>query len=171
MDNKNTNDDGYIFKSRYLNPKLEKIFKIVFAFIILLAGLMGLINKSFDGIYYAGAIFFLSGIFVTLNDEKFNLIFLFSHGLTGLCLMLYVTVYMILKSPALTNSANSIMMYLIISIAMIIAGFISIVLYNLNYKFIDYKYSLPIILSLFLIGILMIKFLPTIYGIDISQSF
>lgn len=171
MNNKNTNDDGYIFKAKYLNPKLEKIFKIVFAIIVLLAGLMGLIDKSFDGTYYAGAIFFLSGIFITLNDDNFNLIFLFSHGFTGLCLMLYVTVYMILKSPALTDSANNITMYLIISIAMIITGFISTILYNLNYKVRDYKYSLPIILLLFLIGILMIKFLPTIYGIDISQSF
>lgn len=88
MDNKNTNDDGYIFKSRYLNPKLEKIFKIVFAFIILLAGLIGIIDRSFDGTYYAGVIFFLIGIFMGLNDDKLNLIFLFSHGLFGLALMI-----------------------------------------------------------------------------------
>lgn len=168
MDDKNTNDGGYIFKSRCLNPKLEKIFKIVFAFIILLAGLMGLADKSFDGTYYAGAIFFLSGIFLTLSDDNFNLIFLFSHGLIGICLMLYVTVYMILKSPAMSDLTNDIIMYLIISVAMIMTGFITTALYNLNYRFRNYKYSLPIILLLFLIGILMIKFFPTIYSINIE---
>lgn len=64
-----------IFKTKYLNSKLEKIFKIVFAFIILLAGLIGIIDRSFDGTYYAGVIFFLIGIFMGLNDDKFNLIF------------------------------------------------------------------------------------------------
>lgn len=75
MDDKNTNDDGYIFKTKYLNPKLEKILKIIFAFIILFAGLIGIIDKSFDGTYYAGVIFFLIGIFMGLNDDKLNLIF------------------------------------------------------------------------------------------------
>lgn len=77
-----------IFKTKYLNSKLEKIFKIVFTFIILLAGLIGIIDRSFDGTYYAGVIFFLIGIFMGLNDDKLNLIFLFSHGLFGLALMI-----------------------------------------------------------------------------------
>ena len=171
MDDKNPNDDGYIFKTKYLNPKLEKIFKIVFAFIILLVGLIGLIDRSFDGTYYAGVIFFLIGIFMGLNDDKFNLIFLFSHGLFGLALMIGPVIHNVLKSPILTDSKNNIMICLIVSIVILASGFITIIIYNLNYKFRDYKYSLPIILSLFLIGILMIKFLPTIYGIDISQSF
>lgn len=63
------------------------------------------------------------------------------------------------------------MIYLIVSIVILASGFITTTLYNLNYKVRDYKYSLPIILLLFLIGILMIKFLPTIYGIDISFPF
>lgn len=171
MDDKNTNDDGYIFKTKYLNPKLEKILKIVFVIIILLAGLMGLVDRSFDGTYYAGVIFFLIGMFSGLNDEKFDLIFLFSHGLSGLGIMIGPVIYKVLKSPILTDSASNIMIYLIVSIVILASGFITTTLYNLNYKVRDYKYSLPIILSLFLIGILMIKFLPTIYGIDISFPF
>lgn len=171
MNNKNTNDDGYIFKTKYLNPKLEKIFKIVFVIIVLLAGFIGLLDTTFYGSYYAGVIFFLIGMFAGLNEDKFDLIFLFSHGLSGLGLMIGPVLYKVLKSPILTDSANNIMIYLIVSIVILASGFITTTFYNLNYKVRDYKYSLPIILLLFLIGILMIKFLPTIYGIDISQSF
>lgn len=85
--------------------------------------------------------------------------------------MIEPVIHNVLKSPILTDSKNNIMICLIVSIVILASGFITIIIYNLNYKFRDYKYSLPIILSLFLIGILMIKFLPTIYGIDISQSF
>lgn len=85
--------------------------------------------------------------------------------------MIGPVIHKVLKSPILTDSANNIMIYLIVSIVILASGFITTTLYNLNYKVRDYKYSLPIILSLFLIGILMIKFLPTIYGIDISFPF
>ncbi len=85
--------------------------------------------------------------------------------------MIGPVIHKVLKSPILTDSANNIMIYLIVSIVILASGFITTTLYNLNYKVRNYKYSLPIILSLFLIGILMIKFLPTIYGIDISFPF
>lgn len=85
--------------------------------------------------------------------------------------MIGPVIHKVLKIPILTDSANNIMIYLIVSIVILASGFITTTLYNLNYKVRDYKYSLPIILSLFLIGILMIKFLPTIYGIDISFPF
>lgn len=160
-----------IFKTKYLNSKLEKIFKIVFAFIILLAGLIGIIDRSFDGTYYAGVIFFLIGIFMGLNDDKLNLIFFIQSWTFWPCIMIGPVIHKVLKSPILTDSANNIMIYLIVSIVILASGFITTTLYNLNYKVRDYKYSLPIILSLFLIGILMIKFLPTIYGIDISFPF
>lgn len=106
MDDKNTNDDGYIFKVKYSNPKLEKIFKIVFVIIVLLAGLIDLLDTTFDGTYYAGIIFFLIGMFTRLNGEKFDLIFLFSHGLIGLGLMIGPVLYKVIKSPILTDSAN-----------------------------------------------------------------
>lgn len=85
--------------------------------------------------------------------------------------MIGPVIHKVLKSPILTDLANNIMIYLIVSIVILASGFITTTLYNLNYKVRNYKYSLPIILSLFLIGILMIKFLPTIYGIDISFPF
>lgn len=160
-----------IFKTKYLNSKLEKIFKIVFTFIILLAGLIGIIDRSFDGTYYAGVIFFLIGIFMGLNDDKLNLIFFIQSWTFWPCINDRPVIHKVLKSPILTDSANNIMIYLIVSIVILASGFITTTLYNLNYKVRDYKYSLPIILSLFLIGILMIKFLPTIYGIDISFPF
>ncbi|UKI57673.1 MAG: hypothetical protein L6V81_10265 [Clostridium sp.] len=63
--------------------------------------------------------------------------------------MIGPVIHNVLKSPILTDSENNIMICLIVSIVILASGFITIIIYNLNYKFRDYKYSLPIILSLF----------------------
>lgn len=168
MDDKNTNDGGYIFKSRYSNPKLEKIFKIVFVIIVLLAGLIDLLDTTFDGTYYAGVIFFLIGMFTGLNGEKFDLIFLFSHGLTGLGLMLVPTIINIFKSPIMSDLANnSIMSLLVIAFIAIVVAILMTVFYNLSDQFKNKNYSLPIILLLYMTGIVIIKVIPIIYNIHI----
>ena len=148
------------------------LYRIGFVILILLIGLIDIAYGNFDGNYYFACIFFLAGLFVGLYVRGFGLIFLLSHGLSGLALMIGPTIKSILSSPIITDLANkSILFFMIIGIIALITAFLMTTLYNLSNKIQGNKYSLLIIFILYLFGILMIKLIPIIYGISVTSTF
>lgn len=144
----------------------------VYILIVLLLGLANLKDGAENmGAYYGGAAFFLAGLFVELNAGGMGIIFLFSHGCTGLALMTVPKVIGILNSPILTDGANNIKILLILSLALIVVGLTFAMLYGSSGQFKRKKYSLIITLSFFLIAIAIIQFLPIIYNIPIDSVF
>lgn len=148
------------------------LYRIGFVILILLIGLIDIAYGNFDGNYYFACIFFLAGLFVGLYVRGFGLIFLLSHGLSGLALMIGPTIKSILSSPIITDLANkSILFFMVIGIIALITAFLMTALYNLSNKIQGNKYSLFIIFILYLFGILMIKLIPIIYGIGVTSTF
>lgn len=118
--------------------------------------------------YFFGTIFFLAGLFVGLNVPVFGIIFLFSHGVTGLGVMCASKIKSILESPLMTDSPTNLQYLLVLGVGLIVAGIISVIFYNVSYKIKEQKYSLLIILAIFAAGIAIIQVLPMIFNIPIE---
>lgn len=148
------------------------IYIVAFVIIVLAIGLVDILNNSFDGTYYFGAAFYLAGLFIGLNIKGVGLIFLLSHGGIGIGIMLVPTIINIFKSPLMSDLANNnIMSILVIAFIAIVVAILMTVFYNLSDQFKNKNYSLPVILLLFMIGIVIIKIIPIIYNIRIDNVF
>lgn len=157
---------------KILDIDIVWIYRVAFVIIVLAIGLVDILNNSFDGTYYFGAIFYLAGLFIGLNIKGVGLIFLLSHGGIGIGIMLVPTIINILKSPLMSDLANNnIMSILVIAFIAIVLAILMTVFYNLSDQFKNKNYSLPVILLLYMIGIVIIKIIPIIYNIHIDNVF
>ena len=153
---------------KILDVDIVWIYRVAFVIIVLAIGLVDILNNSFDGTYYFGAIFYLAGLFVGLSAKGVGLVFLLSHGGTGLGLMIGPTIKNIIESPLMSDLANNnIMNLLVIAFIAIVVAILMTVFYNLSDQFKNKNYSLPVILLLYMIGIVIIKIIPIIYNIHI----
>lgn len=119
--------------------------------------------------YFFGTVFFLAGLFIGLNVPVFGIIFLFSHGGTGLGIMCFTKINKILQSPIMTDNPANLQNLLVLGVGLIVIGIISTIFYNVSKKIRDKKYSLIIILAMFAIGIAIIQLLPMIYNIPFES--
>ena len=119
--------------------------------------------------YFFGTVFFLAGLFIGLNVPVFGIIFLFSHGGTGLGIMCFTKINKILQSPIMTDNPTNLQNLLVLGVGLIVIGIISTIFYNVSKKIRDKKYSLLIILAMFAIGIAIIQVLPMIYNIPLGS--
>ena len=119
--------------------------------------------------YFFGTVFFLAGLFIGLNVPVFGIIFLFSHGGTGLGIMCFTKINKILQSPIMTDNPTNLQNLLVLGAGLIVIGIISTIFYNVSKKIRDKKYSLLIILAMFAIGIAIIQLLPMIYNIPFES--
>ena len=119
--------------------------------------------------YFFGTVFFLAGLCIGLNVPVFGIIFLFSHGGTGLGIMCFTKINKILQSPIMTDNPTNLQNLLVLGVGLIVIGIISTIFYNVSKKIRDKKYSLLIILAMFAIGIAIIQLLPMIYNIPFES--
>ena len=114
-------------------------------------------------------IFFIGGLLIGLFIEKFGLIFLFSHGMTGLGLMLGIELSGLLTSPFISDAPIYIYISLGIILLLIILGLITTILYNLSDALKDNEYFIFIPLILFgialLIAVIISKLVLVKFGI------
>ena len=119
--------------------------------------------------YFFGTVFYLAGLFIGLNVPVFGIIFLFSHGGTGLGIMCFTKINKILQSPIMTDNPTNLQNLLVLGVGLIVIGIISTIFYNVSKKIRDKKYSLIIILAMFAIGIAIIQLLPMMYNIPFES--
>lgn len=154
-------------KKKILKRENRKIFFIAIYFIII--ALIGLINYTSMPLYLGGLVFFIGGLLIGLFIEKFGLIFLFSHGMTGLGLMLGVELSGLLTSPFISDAPIYIYISLGIILLLIILGLITTILYNLSDALKDNEYFIFIPLILFgialLIAVIISKLVLVKFGI------
>ncbi|MBR3324503.1 MAG: hypothetical protein IKG14_00430 [Clostridia bacterium] len=93
---------------------------------------IGLINPQSFMIYLFGFAFFLAGNLVGYNVDKVGLIFLFSHGVTGTCLMIASQIGKLFSSPIIGDLPRRQSAYLTINISMFVIALIMVVLCNLS---------------------------------------
>ena len=149
---------------RKVDPK--KLKKFMFVTFVILCALLGLVNAFNSNIdmdisrYYFGILFFLAGLFVGLSFKSFGLIFLFTHGGTGLGLMLIPIIKNLELKMYLTDNPTFLLIYLRIIIIAIILAIILTVLYNLNDRLKDNIKIYSLIFILYLLAITMVVILP-----------
>ena len=140
-------------KKKILNRENRKIFLIAIYFIVI--AIIGLINYTSIPLYLGGFVFFASGLLIGLFIEKFGLIFLFSHGMTGLGLMLGSELFGVITSPFISDAPIYIYILLGIILLLVILGLITAILYNLSDALKSNEYFVFIPLILFGIAILI----------------
>ena len=150
------------------NPN-KALISGIFALFIFLISITN-IKYSSDQfmMYFFGAIFFLAGLFIGLNVPVFGIIFLFSHGGSGLGIMCASKIKSILESPLMTDSPTNLQYLLVLGAGLIVAGIIFVIFYNVSNKIKEQKYSLLIILAMFVAGITIIQLLPMMFNIPIN---
>lgn len=147
-----------------IDPKKLKIYlSVAFVILCILLGLVN-INSNVGELgwitYYAALIFFLVGLGIGFNLKGFGLVFLFSHGGTGLGLMLIPIIKNLELKMYLTDNPTFLLIYLRIIIIAIILAIILTVLYNLNDRLKDNIKIYSLIFILYLLAITMVVFLP-----------
>ncbi len=157
-----------IYKNKSLIDRLfadkdkELVLSIFLMIIIAFLGLLTLNNIESLPIYFFGLAFFLAGINIGFSEKGFGLIFLFSHGGTGIAIMMGSLLYKALGSSLFTDGGRNLIIYLIISIVIVVIGFLMTVVYNLSDYVRNKKYMKSYILLIFIIGIAMAGIFPYI---------
>lgn len=141
-----------------LRKNKEKVMTGILILILLILGVFGKVPSI--GIYYFGLIFFIVGFFIGTNALSPGIIFLFSHGATGLAIMIGSKLYPIFESPILTDMPIKLIFVLILIASISIISFILIVLFGSTNKFRTHKEYVPLTLALFTIAVLISTFIP-----------
>lgn len=155
----NYNDDN----NRLLGDiEAEKLVIVILCFAF---AAVGIINFSLEMslAYYFGLIFFLAGFFIGNTQKYFGLIFLFSHGGTGLGVMIGPLLSEIYDNPLMQDGFNSLHLFLNIAYGIILLAIIISVLRNLSDNFKEKKYSLALPLAVFLIGVTIIEIIGKLF--------
>ena len=125
--------------------------------------------------YIGGLAFFLAGLFVGLNIPVFGLIFLFSHGATGLFVILSsfffnigeesADFFKIFNNPMFSDGGipNNLKMYIATIVVLLIIAFVYTILHNLSPVLKNNKKHMIAILLLFFIIILLTGLAPKLF--------
>lgn len=147
-----------------IDPKKLKIYlSVAFVILCILLGLVN-INSNVGELgwitYYAALIFFLVGLGIGFNLKGFGLVFLFSHGGTGLGIMLIPIISSLKLKVYLSDNPTFLSIYLGIIIISVILAVVLSILYNLNDRLKDNLKAYTLILILYLVAITMVVILP-----------
>ena len=133
-------DEVKIFNSKLRNrvfqieTRKNILILIILSAIILLESLLTLISNDSEFIllYFAGFIFFIAGHFIAMNVKGFGLIFLFSHSILGMSLMISPLVGLRLDSPIMTDLPLTAHYYLGVTLFMLVTATVYVIAFNLN---------------------------------------
>lgn len=156
-------------KSTIINKKEEQTLTIIIAIVLaFITAIMGFFNIEGLPSYLGGLIFFIAGLAIGLFIPGFGIIFLFSHGMTGLSLMGYSLLAPVLENPIMNDSPDKILIYIGIIISIVIAGIFITILYSLSEKFRNKRFSIFIPILLFMIAIFLCAIAPKIINLIYS---
>ncbi|MBR1385591.1 MAG: hypothetical protein IJ568_02035 [Bacilli bacterium] len=164
--------------SNNFNFEFDIKFKTIVVICVLIA-MVSLIpaNGITVPIYLFGFVFFLAGLFVGLYVPFFGIIFLFSHGGTGLFLMLSSllgssTENMSIgidfaNNPVFSDGGipSNIKLYFYFIIVIFVVAFIYTIIHNVSKKMKSDKKHVIIILTLYLIAILLVALSTKIFPV------
>ena len=154
------------------------IVTLLVVFLCIIIGLCVLLvpDMNTSPMYLFGCLFFFAGLAVGFSVPGFGLIFLFTHGGTGLAVMICSLlgsfdsndsiIEKIFNNPALTDGGmqNNMYMYLYLIGALFVTALVYTILYNLSPKLKENKIHIVVILAIFFVGILLVGLLPRIFG-------
>lgn len=150
------------------NLKCKKIFAIS----LTLIGLFGFINGYYETlvwnifVYYSCALGFYLFLFADVDKLIYKKGIIIVAGIILFSLVVPI-IHTIFKTPSFENNIIPIAMA-IVGIIILVLGTVLALLYFSFEKFKKYKYSLPIVLSFYIIGLLIINIIPIIYNVNIN---
>ena len=154
-------DEDYIF-----GIPLKVFYRIVMIGLMIFLGFVNvnMVDPTSEFpwfLYFFGMIFFLAGFYVGLNAGPFGIIFLFSHGMTGLGIMIassgvFNEIFLIL----LQDASRGMIMYFGVAAALVVFATLYIIVTSVRKSRSQYREFLP--LGCYLIAIVMLKVFPYI---------
>ena len=160
----NDNSNNNILDRLGISKNKDIFFLVLIYTLILIFGLIVFIPYHINNIavFFFGFVFFVAGMQIGLGKETkgFGLIFVFSHGGTGLgCI--YTSLLMDRFNPdILTDLSSNMKIYLIATISLAIISFLAMTIYNLSDIISWRKMSKVVILLLFALSIFLVGMLP-----------
>ncbi len=147
-----------------INENRDILYMVIIYLAIIIYGTYLLVPNYVDnlGLLFFGMVFFIAGIQIGFGKETrgFGLIFVFSHGGTGLgCIITSLLINRFDFNKISDLSAN-LRLYILITIGILIIAIIAMVIYNLSDILSWRKYNKVIILLLFAAVIFLVGMLP-----------
>ena len=142
------------------NKKLSKPEKMWLWGVIIVIMLAGLLNFSQYYMYFFGALFFFSGHFVALKVRGFGLVFLFSHSITGMCLMVasQLNLYdgeVFVPSALLSDISQNALIYVGGAALAFIVATVLVIVYNISNKVKEMDHSFLYPITIYAVGFIM----------------
>ena len=130
----------------YGSKEKKELGNYMFVIIGFISLILCLLAKMEIGMLLFGFVFFLAGFFIGLFVPKFGLIFLLSHGLSGVFLIFADTG--VFSNPVLSDGFSYLSLMIYSGIILIVCGFITTFIYNLsdkvkkirNFKFVPFSF-------------------------------
>ena len=150
-------------------PIMDKydLYKNITMFIFIAA--LGLLNISNIGMYAFGTVFFIAGYCVGFSVPMAGVIFLFSHGITGLCIMTVSTIGKIFENPIMQDNPQNIYIYLGACILIALFATLTTVKKNLKLFSPGKEPKISTITGMYMVYFILIallpKLLPFIYNL------
>lgn len=161
------NDETNVIDDKKVSKKV--LVSGLFAVYILLVGITNIgYGMDYFMMYIFGAAFFLAGLFVGMYVPTFGIIFLFTHGCTGLGTMCLTKITQILSSPIMTDNPGNLKNLLILSSGLLVVGIVSVIIYNVSERFRKSKYGMILTLGTLGVGITIVQILPYIFNITLK---
>lgn len=123
--------------------------------------LLGLFNIKSIMLYLFGFVFFVAGMCISLQADKGSVLFVFSHGGTGLGIMIGSLVSGIIDNPLFTDGGTNLYVYLVICGLLLLGGFLFVAISSLLND-VNMKKRLFIGLCIITGGLLLLGLFPHI---------
>ncbi len=146
----------------------NKSVLIVLSIIIFLE-ILFLVDTNSDSLsyflYLFGYAFFLSGHFIGMNVPYAGIVFLFTHSVTGMCIMISSLVGKSIVSPVITDLSQTAINYLVICLILFILATLYVIAYNISSKVREVKYSNYIPLCIYILAFAMTGMFNHLIGV------
>ena len=144
------------------NVDLEKLWLCI---IFIMTALIGIFNIDTYGVYLFGFIFYMAGILIAMNIGRTGLVFLMSHGVSGIAVMEGALLWNLFTNPIIKDLQFRYVMYLVWVVLLIIVGVMYAVLYNLSDNLKLKRNSMIVPFIVFFIAFYLSAILPRIMGL------
>ena len=128
---------------------------------ILLVCVLGIMIASlglFSGgilLYLFGLVFFFAGVYMGLFVKGFGVLFLFSHGMTGLCFMEGSIIAKVIENPRFTDGYNMLYIYAGIVILIFAVATVITMIHNFSDTARKIKWFKVVPVALYFLGFLL----------------
>ena len=165
VDNDGNNKTDFLSKLG-INRNRDILYMVIIYLAITIYGAYLLVPDYMDnlGLLFFGMVFFIAGIQIGFGKETrgFGLIFVFSHGGTGLGCIIASLLTERFDFDKLSDLSSNLKLYIIITIAILIIAILGMVVYNISDTLNKRKYNKVIILLLFAAVIFLVGMLPVL---------